>query len=176
MIRFKFLSGDVNWMDYGGKWISQKLNNGDFDYFLVLELLNMDDACGRDNEGQPKYHVCVAAVSPHEAGEPNVEKALEGYGDFDVDDVMKVEALHTYGISAPVYQKAGNNALKLMKEARKEAQFRGGMLFGFSLDKSVNKIGTTGWEALRGDMDSALRRTIASGTIEGNILKKIHGL
>jgi len=39
-MRFKFLTGDVNWETYGGKWVSPKLNNGDFDYWLVLEFVN----------------------------------------------------------------------------------------------------------------------------------------
>ena len=42
-VRFTFLSGDCNWSDYGGKWISQKFNNGDFDYWLVRELIPMSE-------------------------------------------------------------------------------------------------------------------------------------
>lgn len=75
MTRFKFLIGDVNWLDYGGKWVSQKLNNGEFDYWLVLELTNMDDACGRDNEGKDRYNVSLSCVSPGEAGPENIAKA-----------------------------------------------------------------------------------------------------
>lgn len=180
MIRFKFLTGDVNWIDYGGKWISNKLNNGEFDYWLVIDFVNMDDACGRDNEGRSKYNVSLSAVSPSQAGEDNISKAMDGWGgiseELKSDPVIQVEALHGYRLSAQVWSDGSNNARKLLKEARKAAQFQGSMLFGFSMDAPKNQIGTTGWEALRGDLDSALSRAINSGSTEGRILAKMHGI
>ena len=38
-MRFSFLSGDMNFTRYGGKWISTRRNNGEFDYYFVIELL-----------------------------------------------------------------------------------------------------------------------------------------
>ena len=35
-MNLKFLTGDINWTEYGGKFVTKKLNNGDFDYWLVL--------------------------------------------------------------------------------------------------------------------------------------------
>ena len=32
MVKFKFLTGDCNVSQYGGKFISNKQNNGEFDY------------------------------------------------------------------------------------------------------------------------------------------------
>jgi len=61
MIRFTWLTGDMNWADYGGKWISQKLNNGDFDYFLVLEVWNWFESVGAK---EAKYNVSLSIVSP----------------------------------------------------------------------------------------------------------------
>lgn len=179
MIRFKFLTGDVNWMEYGGKWISNKQNNGDFDYWLVMEFINMDEACGRDNKGQPRYHVELSAVSPDQAGPENLKKAFECCGwteEHQQNPIIQVEALSSYGVVAVVWSQAGSNAHKLLKEGRKAAQFQGSMLFGFSMDAPKNKIGTTGWEALRGDLDSALFRTIAGGSPTGRILAKMHGI
>jgi hypothetical protein len=182
-MKFAFLTGDVNWLNYGGKWISPKLNNGDFDYWIVMELINMDDACGRDNEGQAKYHVSLAAVSPSQAGE-HLNRALDSCGIgpqhqggvfVNVSEVMAVEALHSYGVSAPLWQSGGNNARKLLREASKQAQMTN-MLFGFYMDAPKNKIGTTGWEAIKGDLDSALHRTIASGSTEGRILAKMYSV
>lgn len=178
-MKFKFLTGDINWLQYGGKWVSKKLNNGEFDYWLVIELINMDDACGRDNEGRPTYNVSLSAVSPDQAGEENVKRALASCGlentEDEVTDLMKVEMLHGYGISALIWQCDGNNAKKLLKEARQKAIVGSG-LFGFFMDAPKNRIGTTGWECLRGDLTAGLARTIASGTTEGRILAKMHGI
>lgn len=179
MTKFKFLTGDVNWLDYGGKWVSQKLNNGEFDYWLVIELLNMDDACGRDNEGKDKYNVSLSCVSPGEAGRENIEKAKECCGWEDgahtLNDLGLVEMLHSYGVSAHLWQADGNNAHKLIRKAKEQAKITS-FTFGFMMDRAVNRIGTTGWEAIKGDITAGLSRTIASGTTEGQILGKMHNV
>jgi hypothetical protein len=174
-MKFRFLTGDANWLDYGAKWISPKQKNGDFDYWLVIELTNMDDACGRDNEGQPRYNVSVSAVSPSEAGPENLKRAMDGFGESTVNPVLQVEALHSYGVSSVLWQGNGNNAHKLLSEARKQAHVHSS-LFGFAMDRAQNRIGTTGWEAIRGDLDSGIARTIASGSPTGNILAKTYGV
>lgn len=176
-VRFSFLTGDVNWLEYGGKWVSQKLNNGQFDYWLVLDFTNMDDACGGDNKGQPKYYITVSAVSPSEA-EAELEKALEGYGwdKEELDDLRKVEALHSYGTSAVVWQGSSNNSKELMREAKRQAQKEGVDRFEESMKAPKNMIGSTGMEFLRGDILGGLSRTMASGSPEGEILKKMYGM
>lgn len=161
-MKFSFLTGDCNWLDYGGKWVSKKLNNGDFDYWLVIELINMDDACGRDNEGQAKYNVCLSAVSPAEAGDEKMHSAFECIGmeenhELQKNPLAQVEALHSYGISAPLWQDNGNNARKLLREARKQA-FMSSTLFGFYMDAPKNRIGSTGWDCIKGDITAGMRR------------------
>lgn len=175
--RFKWLSGDRGYLSYGGKWISQRLSNGEFDYWLVMELTNMDDSCGSDNEGKPTYHVSVSAVSPGEAKDELV-KAFDSWGanpdEFKDNPIVQVECLHSYGVSAHLWQGTGDNARQLMKQARHEAMVSE-FMFGFAMDRTVNKIGTTGWEAIKGDLTAGLRRTIESDTPEGNILAKMYG-
>ncbi len=113
--RFTFLLGDVSPAEYGGKWISQKLNNGDFDYWLVLELVNMEDACG--DEAPSRYSVSVSAVSPGQAGSDNLKAAADCCG-IPARDVATpeqwVELLHSYGVSAHLWDKSGNNYSKLI--------------------------------------------------------------
>lgn len=156
MTKFKFLTGDTNWLDYGSKWVSKKLNNGEFDYWLVIEILNMDDACGRDNEGKDKYNVSLSCVSPGEAGAENIAKAKEccGYedGTLTLTDIGLVEMLSSYGVAAHLWQADGNNAHKLLKEAKKEANIVSSFTFGFSMDKATNRVGTTGWQAIKGQL------------------------
>jgi hypothetical protein len=175
-MKFRFLTGDVNALDYGAKFVSKRLHNGDFNYWLVMELINMTEACGRDNDGKPTYHVCLSAVSP-EAAKDKLEDAFASCGDGAVSDnpLAQVECLHSYGISSPLWQGDSNNAHKLMRQARQEA-IKASSLFGFYMDAPKNRIGTTGWEAIKGDLDSGLARTIASGTPTGNILAKMHGI
>lgn len=157
-LKFKKLSGDMNWLAYGAKWVSKRLNNGEFDYWLVLELANMDDACGRDNEGQARYHASLAVVSPTEA-KGELERAFDCCGVPDNakgEPLVQVEALHSYGVHAVTWQASGNNAHKLLKEGKREATLQSSFTFGFAMDRPVNRIGTTGWEALRGDLTAGL--------------------
>jgi hypothetical protein len=157
-IRFKFLSGDVNWRDYGGKWISQRLNNGQWDYWLVLELTNYVEACGEKEAKEigGTYGVGLYAVSPAAAGEQELKRALESCGPDDkseIPDEMKVEALQSYGVSSPLWNGTGNNAYDLLKEARMKAQGLGDDGgFERAMGAYKNRIGHTGWDCIRGDM------------------------
>jgi hypothetical protein len=154
-VRFHFLTGDVNFTQHGGKWLSNKLNNSEFDYYLVIELMNWHEL---GYEEQPRYNVCLSAVSPQQAGEEHLQRAYDCVGlTPDMLESLKasgnlaeaqVEALHSYGGVAPVWQADGDNWKSLMQQARAEAQCCEGLL-GFYLDRPVNRIGETGWEALR---------------------------
>jgi len=150
-MRFKFLTGDMDWREYGGKWISKKLNNGDFDYWMVIELINMNEHV---IDPDYTYWVILSAVSPDEAKE-HLDRAYECYGIEDIDektDFMNVEVLHGYGISAPLWDDMGNNYKDLMKEAHRQASISE-TLFGFYMDKPKNRIGATGWDVIQGVLD-----------------------
>jgi hypothetical protein len=166
MIRFRWLTGDRDFLTYGGKWISTRQNNGEFDYYLVIELLNWRETVGEREAPPETYNVSLSVVSPQEA-QGKISAALDCCGITEAmlqtatgngyRDTVLVEALYTYGIHTPVWSKDGNNWRALMREARQEAR-QCEFLFGFYLDRPVNRIGTTGWESLRGDLTSALDR------------------
>lgn len=177
-MKFEFLIGDVNWESYGGTWISDKLNNGDFDYWLVIEFINMLDATG-----DPDLMVCINAVSPSEA-QGELANALSGYGDelieqAEADPILQVEALHYYGVYAQLWTKtvpltedqADNEdyddlAESLVKEARQVATVCAEM-FGFFMDQQMNRLGATGWEVIGGDlMGSTFREYQAEAEAE----------
>lgn len=151
-MRFKMLSGDVNWRVYGGKFVSKRLNNGDWDYWLVLEVINMWDACG-DKDDQPQYYVTISAVSPQAAGPENVDQAIGSCGFSDDTDtsnpLLQVEALSDYGISALLWQEQGNNIARLLREAHMETR-KIDMLFGIYMDGPKNGIGQNGWDLISG--------------------------
>jgi len=169
--RLRVLSGDVNYLAYGGKWISKKHNNGDFDYWYVVELINMHDATGE--EDQPKYHLSIAVVAPSEAPEDERISAHQScdsdhYGGLnEYPTEQQVDILHSYGISAPIWGKTGNNFKALWKEAHVELD-KISMLFGSYMDQPVNMLGTTGWDILKGDIGiDKLRRKAETRKKEG---------
>lgn len=162
-VRFKFLTGDVNWQTYGGSFISPKFNHGDWDYWLVMEVLNWDEATSDTSQG--KYSVSVFAVSPEAAGESKLREAVKSMG-FERDEVAtwlatdeaKVEVLHGYGIKAQLWSENGNNLAKLMLKAKRDLYTINGMLFGIFMDSPQNGIGSTGWDLIAGNTMAGLER------------------
>ncbi len=155
-MNFHFLTGDTNWQEYGGKFVSKKLNNGDWDYWCVLNVTNMWEATGE--EDQPKYNVSLEAVSPIAAGQANLDSAFSSAGfddaqleQFQQNPLVQVEVLSDYGIYAPLWNESGNNLKVLLKLAHKEA-IVANMLFGFYMDRPKNRIGNTGWDCIAGEI------------------------
>jgi hypothetical protein len=155
MIRFTFFTGDCNWQEYGGKFISKKQNNGEFDFWFILDVVNWFDAVG-EREAPAKYNVSLQSVSITEAGEEELKKAFEccGYEEEDIADAteeQKLDALLSYGVYATLWSESGNNLNKLMKEGRNQAQIAS-MLYGFYMDRQQNAIGNTRWDFQRGQI------------------------
>ncbi len=155
--------------------MSKKLCNGhdgkgavqgqdyDFHYWLVMDARPNEDWEYGDKK-DPKYYVSLAVVSPEAADPKELQRAIDSYGIPDdelprymADPMFLVECLHSCGVAAYVWQKEGNNLSVLMKEARKQAQTVE-MMFGFYMDAPQNKIGSTGWDTVRGDLLAGLRR------------------
>ena len=141
-------------------WLSEKWNNGDWNIYFLLRVQYLEDMMG--DEAPAKYCVEILAVSPEAAGPDNVKKAIDSCGNDtegkEIPDDMKVEALASYGIYAPLYSKSGNNMKSLLKEARKEFKLIHAFTFGFKMDCPVNRIGDTGWDWLQGNLGAALKR------------------
>lgn len=149
-VRFTFLTGDVNWLDYGGKWISQVLNNGEFDFWLVRELVNMEDACGNTSNG--KYLCTLSVVSPSEFKDFDAAFRSCGWEDMtpeNLSDKDKVEIIHSYSGGSQEWSDYGSNYKKLFQQCKEEAE-QILMLFGFYLDRPHNGLGDSGWDRLKG--------------------------
>ena len=178
MIKFKFLTGDVNWLDYGGKWISQKFNNGEFDYWLVRTIFNWEEAVGeREAKGHGKYCVEIKVVAPEQF--ENKQGAMDCSGVEgkweDLADEVKVELIESYAGGVNIFCESGDNYKDLFKRGAKEAM-GSSMLFGFYMDRPVNKIGSTGWDALKGDITAGLRRYRESDGPDMQLMRKLHGM
>jgi hypothetical protein len=139
--------------DGNEKWVSNKLNNRKFDYWLVLEITDLEVACG---DPGAKYLVTLNAVAPSQVGESEIKSALASWGLekpwSEYTDTMKVEILQSYGSSACVWQGTGNNQEVLLKKGRSIAQSDGYVNFNSFLRKFANQIGHTNMDFLRGDL------------------------
>ena len=190
MSDWKEMYADVNWSDYGGKWAYPCPRKALAWY--VLDFTNMDDACGRDNEGQDTYLCEVNYVDLTKVSQSQLQSAVESCGpsredfeDMAVPDrcFVSMIAVHDYGIKAPLYTASGNRASWVRAEARRYAEslMSDDELLSERMDKPVNKIGSTAADFLRGDIDAGLRRAaeeVASGarepTAEERVLMRIH--
>ncbi len=190
MKSWKDLGGDVNWEDYGGKW-GRRAKDGSW---YVLDFTNMDEACGKDNEGQPTYVCEVKRFDRATTPTAEVRSALRSSGlkllfdgklvqDGDstvVDSKWKeqtiVEACVSYGLGAPIWSESGNRASWVRANARRYAErcMKDDALLEDRLDRPVNAIGSTAREYGAGDIQSALSRNTSDPTI--TLMRKISGL
>jgi len=158
-LKFRFLTGDVNWQEYGGKFISKKLNSGEWDYWMVIEVIPYDEFTSDANY---KYGIMLMAVSP-EACKNHWDEVCKSWGmsedEFnELDPIGQVDIIQSYGISALLWQSEGNNLKSLLHEAREEAR-KSEFLFGFAMDRYQNQIGSTGWDCIAGDILAGLNRS-----------------
>lgn len=163
---FKVLTGDVSYTKYGGTWISKKFNNGDFDYWFVRELVNMKEELPEDEYKEYKkkhggpYAAKVSVVAPGQFEDK--EGALQSFGFDDgrkwedLSDEGKVEVIYSCAGGTPIVDGAGPNYKKLFKQLGSVAA-RASFLFGFYMDRTVNQIGSTGWDWLKGDTSRPIR-------------------
>lgn len=169
-------SGDVNMLDYGGKNIRAVGKR----QFQVVELINMDEACGRDNERQPKYVVELRLVDLASLSQANLDSALSCCGmehREDLGDDCLAECVDTYGCHAPLGSWSGNNAHKLLRQAYAEANsLLDSKALESALDRPVNKIGSSAREFMAGDFMSAMQRGCESGNPDARIMAKMHGV
>jgi hypothetical protein len=134
--------------------------------FQFIEVIDMDDACGSDNEGHPRY---VCELSEVFLPECDVRAAKDCCGWDDARDGSECVPLHLaemcfqYGAKAPMGSWSGNGIDRLLRAARKEANqldARNGVniLRAMKLNMPVNAIGSTALEYMRGDINAALTR------------------
>ncbi len=120
-VKFKFLTGDVNWSQYGGKWISQKFSNCTTDFWLVREIINWEEQNQSTYDG--KYTVTLSSVYPDNYNLDSRASALRlCFGDNtdwnEISEEQRIEALHAYGGGIVEKRWHGNNFSLLFKECQ----------------------------------------------------------
>ena len=164
-MRFKLLVGDVNWKEYGGKFVSKKLKFSEEllhsygnptknrNFWLVIEVTNLWEDEYDPRNGDDKYMVTVSIVIPSLVSKDKMKKVLRCCGvlnNKNVDELLVVELLHSYGYRAEVVVLFGNNIRKLLKGARDRADDVVRM-FTFYMDQQQNLIGNDGWDVVSGN-------------------------
>ena len=147
--------------------------------FQYLEIIDMNDACGRDNEGHDKYVCELKLVDLSIMSEKQMKDVRQscGWDEAPDTDESLAEMAQSYGASAPLYSCSGNSWGKLLREARKEANnLLDPDALDEALDRPVNALGSTAREYASGDFDSALTRGVHSGDQNARIMAKMHGI
>lgn len=132
------------------EWISQKLNNGEFDYWLVLQVISLD----RENE---KFKAAqISVVAPSQLREERLNSLQNRMGVEpskweDTPDKYKVGDTFEYGCHAPVWHASGKAEMEMMVEGVKIAQTIP-HFFGVYMDRQVNGMGARGWDLIKGDL------------------------
>lgn len=145
----------ISWIETSEENLETKetFNNGDFDYKMVVDVVNMEEACGDTSKGNWMVNLSVAKT-------PNAlkknKKTKEKLNDIANCFSMKVSELTcsdiaSYGLRVTTKTIMGNNLEKMIKKVKKEAELVN-MLFGFYMDKRQNAIGNTGWDFLDGNI------------------------
>jgi hypothetical protein len=167
--------GDVNLLDYGGVFL-RRLAGGRRRWHAV-RLDNMDDACGRDNEGQPTYAVALTEVDLDALTD---ERRGSVARSIDVqDDAPEAEwayAAAMYGQHAPLWDGLSNNGGKLLREAKRESRALEGDAGAYAerMERPVNRLGQTAREFQAGDMIPALQRGVAAGDPSVKLIARVY--
>jgi hypothetical protein len=172
---FQFFSGDVNWLDYGGTWIRYV----DGRRFHFIEVTNMDDACGRDNDGEPTYVVELSEVDLDGIGDASVASALKscGWEDMDTDEPDQVAGcLFSYGNKAPLHSETTNNAHAGYRACRKESYSltSNASAYQARMERPVNALGSSAREYMSGDLNAAVIRGAEVGDQRALIVAKMY--
>ena len=158
------IGSDVDWEQYGGKWA--KADPAHPGRYYVIEFVNMEEACGSDNEGHDKYLCEIKQVDLNEIPDDELKSAFDCCG-YDLDDpdyqsdMCKVEACASYGISAPMECFGSNTyASRLRAKARRYADelMADEALVQSQLDQTVNGIGSTARDFGQGNTMAGLDR------------------
>jgi len=172
---WKWLTGDVNFTDYGGSWY-RKID--DLRYH-VIRLDNWEDMAGAD-ASEYTYNVTLSEVNLGDADQLQAamkscgwEDGTDDYGN-PLPDLAKVDAMHGFGARAHLGEWNGNNYRKMLAEAKRESRSLDDPdTYEDAMNKPVNAIGSTARELQKGDVQSAILRGLAEGDPKAELMCKL---
>lgn len=158
----------------GGKWI-RRVGPG---RHHIIELIDMDDACGLDNEGRPTYNVELSEVDVIATVQKTKADAIKscGWENMELSEVALAECLHSYGARAPLDSWDGNNRGKLLRDARAlSSELDDPETHEEYMNRPVNALGSTAREFAQGDFCSAITRGVRADNPNAKIMAKLYG-
>jgi hypothetical protein len=143
-------------------WCSDEWNESDWPVRFVLRCQYLEYWSEEMAREVGKYCVEIHAVSEAALGEEGVKSVRQcsGWSQEDWDKIppeYRALEIVSYGSSARLWGRCGNNKHKLLREARKELKMIQ-FLFGFAMDRPINALGATGWDWIRGNPMGAFGR------------------
>jgi hypothetical protein len=147
--------------------------------FHYLEVIDMNDACGQDNEGHPRYVGSLSEVDLDQVSPEQLREALKscGWDGMPETDEANAEACNSYGNRAPLHGVSTDSRDKAFRECRKESyRLDDSEAYAEALDRPVNAIGSTAREYARGDLNSALTRGLLANNPNARIMTKMYGV
>lgn len=144
-------------------WVARKpLNNGEFDYWFVMIIQDITHAM---SDPPSKYYATLWVIAPDLPTKETIESYMSplGLNEHEDESVEQFDKpvvamlLAEAGCGVPVKQIGGNNIAVLERQLRNETELVE-MLFGVYMDRPVNRIGTTGWDMLKGEIDAGMKR------------------
>lgn len=169
--------GDVDVLGYGGTF----LRRISLTKFHAIRFDNMDEACGRDNEGHPRYHGSLVEVDLATA---DLDSARDCFG-FKPGDheyecpIALAFAVVGYGQYAPLEDEASNNGhqiIRNLKRLSRELESDEDEYHRRMHGRPVNNLGQTAAEFQRGDDRPALIRGIMTGNKNATLIAKLMGV
>lgn len=169
--------------------------------FHFISVTDMDDACGSDNDGHPRYVIELNEVDLQLIPDKTIESAIKSCG-WDgwggpprynhtradgpyepCDECAKAvaaiaEMCHSYGAKAPLHSVSTNSETRGFRECRKESYLlsRDRDAYEQRMERTVNKMGSTAREFMQGDMMSALDRGVRADKPEARLMAKMYGV
>ena len=130
---------------------------------IIKNVINLRDALG--DEAESDYVVELQLV-PTKVTKEHKQDVISYLGippEKWKDEDVRAWGIKEYGLGIPLWNDSGDDIDELSKEADEQA-IPISSTIGFYLDKSVNRLGSTGWDMLRDALnneswvDAGLRR------------------
>lgn len=115
--RYRWLSGDVNPVSYGGKWWRPFYYQGELDTIAIMELHRWED------EAPATYNVTVRSITLSLYSDMDKASAASCWG-ITMEEFLalapqyQAEIMANFGFGDVTFYKNGDNYRKLLREAR----------------------------------------------------------
>jgi len=136
-IKFSSLPKQSYQSEHENRWISQKLTDGKFGYYFIIEILE------EENFEKPlKYLASLCISSPERLKECNLKIVKKYLLNTKLNEETLADTLDLNGISLSITTIKGTNRKNLLKTIKQKAQ---------EIAKSIKSY-TINWKFLKGDI------------------------